>query len=657
MAGAIRLTGFLSPSLARLAGLCLALLVGLHSVSARAEPIPLLDRPDFYRSVGPAVTYLRDRHHSLTPAVATARLDRFEPVATPHVGFGLTRDTIWLHFSVVNRSRSRGVWRLDIGRQYIERLTAHIVREGRDPEAILAHRQTDPLFARPVPGRVLLADFTLPPGETADFLIAYRSTTTTFLPVAVGTADAVRAAHAREMAIDMATNGALLAMILFALLMVPVIGWRLGLAFSGYVLAGIFYVTIADGYAMQVLWPGATWLNEPMNLASLLALSMMAMVFVRQLFSFRLAAPAFDRFLIGFGALAGLGAVLAVPLISQRWFMVPAYFIPPLATLVSIGAAIVALRTGQVGAIAYFAGALMVFSSFAYATVAHLVPGRFDLDATLDFGHFTLFTECLAFAVAILLRLMAMRAQRDEALRAELDVSREKLQLSERLLQSQRDYDAARQLSETRLRQLSELGHDIRQPLIALRQALGRQRGLDEETTRQIDSAFDYIEHLAVDRGNTGAGASRIPGSVERFPLRIVFDNVVHIFSEKARAHGARLRSRPTDLEVEADPVALMRAIGNLVDNAIVHGEGKRVLLAARQRADDVRIEVRDNGRGMSEAERARLLRRGEKGAASQGQGLGLAIVRQTCDELGLRFELRTLEGRGSAAFIYVPAS
>ncbi len=643
---------------AALTCLICGIVLAAPTAAQNQPPLPLADDPSSYQSINPHVAAWGDETAQLSASEALEQLDRFTPLTTRYLAFGLTRDRVWLHWEAHNDSTNRQRWRVDMKRQYMEELDLYQIVDGQ-PVLLLSHRQGDPFSQREIPSRFLLKDVIIPPGETTAFLLGYRSTTSTFLKVAMGTSDAVSEEHTAEQAIDFAMNGALGAMIFFALLMIPVIGRRVGLAFALYILAGIFYVSVADSYAMRAFWPDAPWLSEPMNLASVLLMAMTGVHFPRELFGLRNSAPKLDRFLGLYAGLAGVCALLTPFLFTQRWFMVPAYLIAPIATVVIVATGVIAIRRGFVGARIYIFGAVLVFTSFAYAFVAHVWPGHFDLDNTLDYGHFTLFTECIAFAVVILLRLIALRHERDDAMQAELAVTREKLALNDRLLSAQREYSQARELADLRGQRLSELGHDIRQPLGALRTAMFKLRGLDDQQSGEIDAALDYLASVASDRPQAAQPAGE--GSREHFVANVVLRNVHHVFAEEARKADAELRLRPSDLKVKADPVALMRAVSNLVANALKHGRSEarepRVLIAARWRPDGTQIEIRDNGPGMSTAELQRAMQRGGKGSHSHGEGLGLAIVQDICAKSSFHFDIESASGQGCRVSIHIPDS
>jgi signal transduction histidine kinase len=86
----------------------------------------------------------------------------------------------------------------------------------------------------------------------------------------------------------------------------------------------------------------------------------------------------------------------------------------------------------------------------------------------------------------------------------------------------------------------------------------------------------------------------------------------------------------PSDLVVDADPVALERVVSNLVVNALRYGDPP-VVISAVHADRHLRLTVEDHGRGIPEDVRPRLFDQFTRGATSsgtQGSGLGLAIAR-----------------------------
>ena len=91
----------------------------------------------------------------------------------------------------------------------------------------------------------------------------------------------------------------------------------------------------------------------------------------------------------------------------------------------------------------------------------------------------------------------------------------------------------------------------------------------------------------------------------------------------------------PADLSCPGEQADLEEILGNLIENACQWARSRVRLTAARQdRAVVIRVE--DDGPGLAEAERNRVLARGQRlDETMPGSGLGLAIVREIVEGLG----------------------
>lgn len=108
------------------------------------------------------------------------------------------------------------------------------------------------------------------------------------------------------------------------------------------------------------------------------------------------------------------------------------------------------------------------------------------------------------------------------------------------------------------------------------------------------------------------------------------------------------------DFEIALGRDALRLAIGNLVENAVNHGEGRVRIECALGEALEFRVI--DEGPGIASGDIPRVLRRFERGrqVRSTGSGLGLPIVEATIAPAGGTLELRQQE-QGFAAVLRFP--
>ncbi|VTU26413.1 Sensor protein QseC [Variovorax sp. SRS16] len=110
----------------------------------------------------------------------------------------------------------------------------------------------------------------------------------------------------------------------------------------------------------------------------------------------------------------------------------------------------------------------------------------------------------------------------------------------------------------------------------------------------------------------------------------------------------------PTALTIDADPDQLAVLLDNLIGNAIRYtSPGGRVDVRAARLEGRPMLQVIDNGPGIAEAERERVLDRFYRGEARQrdgdvpGSGLGLAIVSAIAQRHGAQLSLRAAAPHG----------
>ena len=172
---------------------------------------------------------------------------------------------------------------------------------------------------------------------------------------------------------------------------------------------------------------------------------------------------------------------------------------------------------------------------------------------------------------------------------------------------------------------LASVSHDLRTPLTRLKLELA----LSEPNKRTVEMKRDLAEmehmideYLAFARGEGGE-------AVEIVRLRGLIDEV----SEGAVRAGAEVEvAGDPDLTASVRPMALKRALSNLVMNAAVHGEHIAVSASARP-AGGVEIVVDDDGPGIPEEryeEAFKAFNRLDeaRNQNDKGVGLGLAIAR-----------------------------
>lgn len=213
---------------------------------------------------------------------------------------------------------------------------------------------------------------------------------------------------------------------------------------------------------------------------------------------------------------------------------------------------------------------------------------------------------------------------------------------------------------------LAAASHDLRQPVHAL--------GLFATAARQASSEAEcraIVEHMAqsvvslsalfdslleISRLDAGILEPRL-GTVS---LSLTLRRLGAEYTREARQKQLGFRLKAGDFNVRTDSVLLEQLLRNLLSNAVRYTEQGAILLAARRRANRVRVEVWDTGVGIDPQQQTQIFEpfyqvNNPERDRRRGVGLGLAIARRIAVILDHRLELASCPGRGSRFSLELP--
>jgi signal transduction histidine kinase len=200
----------------------------------------------------------------------------------------------------------------------------------------------------------------------------------------------------------------------------------------------------------------------------------------------------------------------------------------------------------------------------------------------------------------------------------------------------------------------SDIAHDLRTPLSRLLQRLDEARA----SALSIVEYEEAVEAAAVEANDmlgTFAALLRI-AQVEGGERRASFRDVD--FTKVAEAvidaflpvvederHALETQIEPNAV-VRGDKELLSQLLVNLIENALRHTPpGTKIVLSLRRHPKgDVELAVRDNGPGVPEQERCRIVERFyrcERSRTTEGNGLGLSLVAAVADLHGAKLRLK----------------
>ena len=115
------------------------------------------------------------------------------------------------------------------------------------------------------------------------------------------------------------------------------------------------------------------------------------------------------------------------------------------------------------------------------------------------------------------------------------------------------------------------------------------------------------------------------------------------------------------DVQISTDMARLERILGNLVENAHEHGEGRDVKISISDEPSGCRVTVSDRGPGIAAGDLPKLFRRFYKPDRSRtrergGVGLGLAIAQENAKLLGGGIEVSSTPGAKTEFTLRLPS-
>jgi hypothetical protein len=237
--------------------------------------------------------------------------------------------------------------------------------------------------------------------------------------------------------------------------------------------------------------------------------------------------------------------------------------------------------------------------------------------------------------------------------------------VAERTLELQDALADAERANASRSRFVAAASHDLLQPLSAAKLFISSlaTEGIGPAARQTLDKAQNALRSvegllaalLDISRLESGKAAITIG------PVRLdrLLQQLAEEFAPVAAVKGLYLRVMPCSALAESDPAYLRRILQNLIANAVRYTDTGRVLVGVRRRGPGLRIEVRDTGPGIPPEAQLDIFKEfhrvNARASASEGMGLGLAIVERACVLLGHGLGLRSAPGQGTCFTVDVP--
>lgn len=212
---------------------------------------------------------------------------------------------------------------------------------------------------------------------------------------------------------------------------------------------------------------------------------------------------------------------------------------------------------------------------------------------------------------------------------------------------------------------ISAVSHDLNNPINNIKVAaqLMEEGSIDEpnkKLLRIIASNTAKAERLIrdlLDVNRVSSGA-RLPLSIRECDLLKEIQGVVESFHLKS-GYQIEMECHQANYTAKVDCNAIVRALDNLIDNAIKYGDNTKPVLVACKRKDGIiEVSVSNHGKTIPLEQQAHIFSRFYRinESPNKGWGLGLPLVKAITEAHGGKVSVSSIEGQPTTFTIEVPA-
>ena len=222
--------------------------------------------------------------------------------------------------------------------------------------------------------------------------------------------------------------------------------------------------------------------------------------------------------------------------------------------------------------------------------------------------------------------------------------------------------DKLSKVNDLRKDLLANVSHDIKTPLTMIKAYAEMIKDISGEDPRKrnehldvIIQESDYLDRLVTDMSELSklqSGVMEI--NRDNFDLKVCVDNVVLLLSKAINEKNINLVLDLADCVIYADEIKISQVVYNFLSNALKYSDDdSKIIIRSWADEDKVRLEVIDNGSGISEEALPYIWDRYYKvdknfNRSVNSTGLGLAIAKAILEAHDARYGVISKVGEGS---------
>ncbi|MEK4321275.1 HAMP domain-containing sensor histidine kinase [Bacillus sp. FSL K6-3221] len=239
--------------------------------------------------------------------------------------------------------------------------------------------------------------------------------------------------------------------------------------------------------------------------------------------------------------------------------------------------------------------------------------------------------------------------------------------LSEQLASSKKEKDKLEQMREE---WISHISHDIKTPLASIqgyaeimkdpkyplsKQDIRHYAGIIENKSLYIKDVMEDL-NLTTRLKNNGVMLNKELVNI----VSLLRETLIDILNDSRYADQTiELQTNEDKLMLNIDTVLIRRAVTNLILNALVHNDADVKIIVQLEQKEHTHITIKDNGKGIEEAELEKVFDRYYRGTNTAGthagSGLGMAIAKDIIQKHGGDITIQSIIGEGTTIDIQLP--
>ena len=171
---------------------------------------------------------------------------------------------------------------------------------------------------------------------------------------------------------------------------------------------------------------------------------------------------------------------------------------------------------------------------------------------------------------------------------------------------------------------LGNMAHSLKTPIAVLQGIINKTISEDKDTAIEQISTINSIVKYQLQRAATMGQQQLVQHNNLSAIAEKILNSLQKVYADKNLSLQIEL---PDEMLIKVDQGDLYELLGNLLENAFKWSKSK-VIISAERVKQQTQIIIEDNGPGISNSEKERILLRGQRADQNTpGHGLGLAMV------------------------------